>query len=100
MPLFNKILNKKVMFLFSSIIIYIVSIILMRWLFLLHSSKYLDLWLDEDCRFHILWVIPVVNSLVAIMMTIMVIYIYIREWSYKGIKIKNKMLRKLLNLDL
>lgn len=66
-----------------SIIVYILSIIGCRWIYRLHSSKYYDLWLDQDCKFSILWIIPFVNTFVLIICIIFIIsHIYKKNINY------------------
>ena len=77
------------------ILVYFLSII-GSWLgFRLMSSKYTDMWLNEDCRFSLLWIIPIVNTLAAI------IVLSIALSGLINIKIKtNYKGKKWLNTDL
>jgi len=47
--------------------IYVLGILLIALSYRLHSSKHWDIWLDEDCRPDIVWVIPFLNLIVAIL---------------------------------
>ena len=78
-------------------IVYIISVILSRFSYRLCSSKHFGLWMDEDCRFSILWIIPVVNSFVFILMFIC---IFMEILNNKRFNFKSKVLNKILNKDL
>lgn len=78
------------MIIISFILLYALSVLLIRYLYRLHSSKHLDLWLNEDCHFEILWVIPILNTLSALVLFLIMMN-----------KIVNyKIKSKLLNTDL
>lgn len=52
------------------ILVYILSIVACKYVFLLHSSRYLDLFDDEDCTANLLWFLPIFNSFMAIILFI------------------------------
>jgi len=84
------------MLVFILIVIYSLSIIGCKYVFLLQSSKYLDNFLDEDCTIQPIWFIPVVNTLAAISFFIFGLF-----YSVKWIKpTKNKFINWLCNFDL
>jgi hypothetical protein len=81
-------------------IVYIISVILSRFSYRLCSSKHFGLWMDEDCRFTILWIIPIVNSFVFILMFIC-IFMDMKILNNKlRFNFKSKVLNKILNRDL
>ena len=45
------------------ITIYILSIIGARYTYRLCSSKHYNLWLDEDCKFSLIWILPIFNTI-------------------------------------
>lgn len=49
-------------------LIYILSVIWMRYLYRLCSSRHYDIWMDSACRVEILWFVPVINTLSAILL--------------------------------
>jgi len=84
------------MLVFILIVIYSLSIIGCKYVYLLQSSKYLDNFLDEDCMIQPIWFIPVVNTLAAISFFIFGLF-----YSVKWIKpTKNKFINWLCNFDL
>ena len=66
------------------LLIYILSFFWIRFTYRLYSSKYLNIWLDEDCKADIFWFIPAVNTFIALLYTLLLISEIIK------IKIKNK----------
>ena len=73
-------------------IIYIVSFFAVRWIYRLHSSKHYDLWNDEDCQLEFTWYVPILNTLTAIIYSILL--------CIGLLKTKNKPKWKLFNWDL
>lgn len=61
------------MLLIILLMVYILSVISQRYEYRLCSSKHYDLWLNEDCTFSLLWIIPIVNTLVAIGLALFII---------------------------
>lgn len=55
------------------ITIYFLSILAMRYMYNLCSSKHYDLWIDDDCKIEFFWFIPVVNTLTAISLFIFIL---------------------------
>jgi hypothetical protein len=51
---------------FILLIVYILSYLLCWWTARLCSSKYYDLWLNEDCQFEIWWIFPIFNTFVGV----------------------------------
>ena len=77
------------------IVIYILSILGIRRACRQHVKR--KLWLKEDGEFEILWIIPIINTT-----AFLVIFINLLIGNIKILKasVKNKFLRKILNLDL
>lgn len=73
------------------IVIYILSILGIRWTYRQHVKR--DLWLKEDGEFEILWIIPIVNTVAFLIFFINLLINNIKT-------VKAKFLRKILNLDL
>lgn len=63
----------------------------------LMSSRYLDAFLDSDCKISSWWVIPIINTIYAIMMTLFVILESIKKIDAKQIKLPKS---KFFNTDL
>ena len=84
------------MLVFILIVIYSLSIIGCKYVYLLQSSRYLDNFLDEDCTVNVLWFIPVVNTLAAILFLISSLF-YLKKWIKPS---KNKFINWLCNFDL
>lgn len=71
-------------------LVYILSIVLMRYAFRYCSSKHADVWLDEDCRISFLWFIPLVNTLGGIMILL---------FAYRDTKVSKLPKSKWFNTD-
>jgi heme/copper-type cytochrome/quinol oxidase subunit 3 len=80
-------------------IIYIVSFFVVRWVYRLHSSKYYDLWNDKDCQLNFTWYIPLFNTYIAILYSI-ILCLSILELKRKSNKSFNKPKWKIFNWDL
>jgi hypothetical protein len=82
------------MLIFILISVYILSIIGCKYVYLLQSSRYLDNFLDEDCTIQIIWLLPIVNTLAAILFLIYsLFYLWVKPT-------KNKFINWLCNFDL
>ena len=81
---------------FILISIYILSIIGCKYVYLLQSSRYLDNFNDKDCTVQIIWFIPIVNTLAAILFIILSLF-YLKKWVKPT---KNKFINWLCNFDL
>ena len=68
---------------FILVIVYIASIFLVRWEYRMNSSKHLNVWLDEDCKFNVLWIIPVVNTISGLMLIFIIALDLINTWINK-----------------
>ena len=55
------------------IIIYLLSIIGCWWTYRRMSSRYLDKWLDEDCRIKLIWFVPLANTIMTIMVLVIIV---------------------------
>ena len=55
------------------LIIYIISFFWIRFIYRLHSSKYLNIWLNENCKADIFWFIPFFNTIGAFMYTLLIL---------------------------
>lgn len=75
------------------ILVYILSIIGCKYVYLLQSSRYLDNFLDEDCTVQIIWFIPIVNTLATISFLMFSLFYLIKPT-------KNKFINWLCNFDL
>lgn len=75
------------------ILVYILSIIGCKYVYLLQSSRYLDNFLDEDCTVQIIWFIPIVNTLATILFLMFSLFYLIKPT-------KNKFINWLCNFDL
>lgn len=84
------------MLVFILIVIYSLSIIGCKYVYLLQSSRYLDNFLDEDCTVQIIWFIPIVNTLAAILFLMSSLF-YLKKWIKPT---KNKFINWLCNFDL
>jgi hypothetical protein len=84
------------MLVFILIIIYSLSIIGCKYVYLLQSSKYLDNFNDEDCTVDVLWFMPAVNTL-AVIIVFMIGFYFSRKWVKPN---KSKFINWLCNFDL
>ena len=84
------------MLVFILIIIYSLSIIGCKYVYLLQSSRYLDNFNDEDCTVDVLWFLPAVNTLVVIIV-FMIGFYFSRKWVKPN---KSKFINWLCNFDL
>jgi hypothetical protein len=84
------------MLVFILIVIYSLSIIGCKYVYLLQSSRYLDNFLDEDCTVNGIWFIPIINTLAAISFFIFGLF-YLIKWIKPT---KNKFINWLCNFDL
>lgn len=84
------------MLVFILIVIYSLSIIGCKYVYLLQSSRYLDNFLDEDCTVQIIWFIPIVNTLATILFLMFSLF-YLKKWIKPT---KNKFINWLCNFDL
>ena len=77
------------------LLIYVVSIIGMRYISRLHSSKHYDIWLDRDCKVALLWFIPFFNTIAMFILGVALFFDILKRKENK----KNT-LNKWFNLDL
>lgn len=60
------------------LIIYLLSIILLKIEYRLCSSKYYNIWLDENCKkIEWFWFIPLVNTI-----SVVLIFFHIQQWKH------------------
>ena len=84
------------MLVFILIVIYSLSIIGCKYVFLLQSSKYFDNFLDEDCMIQPIWFIPIINTLAAVSFFIFGLFYLLKRLKPN----KNKFINWLCNFDL
>jgi len=84
------------MLVFILIVIYSLSIIGCKYVYLLQSSRYLDNFNDEDCTVDVLWFLPAVNTL-AVIIVFMIGFYFSRKWVKPN---KSKFINWLCNFDL
>ena len=87
------------MLLLILLIVYIVSFFAVRYIHRLHSSKHYNLWNDEDCEINITWYLPIMNTLTAIIYSI-ILYTSVQKPINKPEKPINKPKWKIFNWDL